>query len=209
MYKKRPSNLYNLKLNKKIIFFRGNIYKMGFLCYLVRTFKRVFLYQALIIFAVFRLLKAFKFYRDFERRTIEMVTLFHLPESVVFWKDVDTPAKEWIYKGFLIGLIVLSSFSILGVKFFQFLAGIFSIIIGFLYYNPIKYYKEKEIKTTQDYFPQFEFILYATLGLGMIAQSFQRCCCQKAQEEKDVKIELPKTTDRSGNSNSSGKKKRE
>ena len=121
MYKKRPSNLYNLKLNKTIIFFRGNIYKMGFLCYLVGTFKRVFLYQALIIFAVFRLLKAFKFYRDFERRTIEMVTLFHLPESVVFWKDVDTPAKEWIYKGFLIGLIVLSSFSILGVKFFQFL----------------------------------------------------------------------------------------
>ena len=207
MYKKRPSNLYNLKLIKKIIFFSGNIYKMGFLCYLVGTFKRVFLYQALIIFAVFRLLKAFKFYRDFERKTIEMVTLFHLPESVVFWKDVDTPAKEWIYKGFLIGLIVLSSFSILGVKFFQFLAGIFSIIIGFLYYNPIKYYKEKEIKTTQDYFPQF--ILYATLGLGMITQSFQRCCCQKAQEEKDVKIELSKTTDRSGNSNSSGKKKRE
>lgn len=185
---------------------------MGFKCYLIKTFKRVFLYQALIIFAVFRLLKAFKFYRDFERKTVEMVTLFGLPENLVFWREVDTPAKEWIYKGFLIGLIVLSSLSILGVKFFQFLSGIASIIIGFLYYNPIKYYKEKPIKTPKDYFPQFEFILYATLGLGMIAQSFHYCCCkavQKEKEEKEVKIELTKSNNRKGHSNNSGKKKRE
>lgn len=186
---------------------------MGFICYLVKTFKRVFLYQALIIFAVFRLLKAFKFYRDFERKTVEMVTLFGLSENVVFWRDVDTPAKEWIYKGFLIGLIVLSSLSILGVKFFQFLSGVASIMIGFLYYNPIKYYKEKQIKTAKDYFPQLEFILYATLGLGMIAQAFQCCCCckgvQKEKAEKEVKIELTKNNDRKGTSNNSGKKKRE
>ena len=131
-----------------------------------------------------------------------MIKSFGLPETIVRRKNVETLTKEWIYKGFLISLIVLSSLSILGVKFFQFLTGIASILVGFLYFNPIEQLKGAK-KTVQDYLPKMEFILYFSLGLAMIAQSFKRCCCCKKEEVKaeEQKIEMSAKT--------SGKKKKE
>ena len=169
---------------------------MSFLGYIGRIIKRAFLYQALIIFAVYRLLIAYRFYRDFERKTIAMVKSFGLPETIVRWKNVETLTKEWIYKGFLISLIVLSSLSILGIRFFQFFAGIASILVGFLYFNPIEQLKGEK-KNVQDYLPKMEFILYFTLGLAMIAHSFKRCCCCCKKEEvkaEEKKIEMSAKT---------------
>ena len=176
---------------------------MSFLGYIGRTIKRAFLYQALIIFAVYRLLNAYRFFRDFERKTIAMIKSFGLPETIVRWKNVDTLTKEWIYKGFLISLIVLSSLSILGIRFFQFLTGIASILVGFLYFNPIEQLKGEK-KNVQDYLPKMEFILYFTLGLAMIAHSFKRCCCCCKKEEvkaEEKEIEMSAKT--------GGKKKKE
>ena len=100
-------------------------------------------------------------------------------------------------------MIVLSSLSILGIRFFQFLTGIASILVGFLYFNPIEQLKGEK-KNVQDYLPKMEFILYFTLGLAMIAHSFKRCCCCCKKEEvkaEEKEIEMSAKT--------GGKKKKE
>jgi hypothetical protein len=162
--------------------------------------KRAFLYQFLIFFAVFRLLEAFRFHKDFQTKLFELFESLHLNKKILNHLPKDT---EILYKVFLITLIVLSSFSILGIKFFQFISGLACFFIGFLYHNPIQDFKQllklKEkitVDNIQNYLPSIDFIIFVCIGFGMIAHSFKSTTKNKKPEDipskpKNVNIEMP------------------
>jgi hypothetical protein len=150
---------------------------MGFFHYFGNCLKRAILYQFLIFFAIFRLNKAYRFYRDFQNKLSDLVSSLHLNSSIL---DKQPRNKELVYKCYLISLIVISSFSILGFKFFQFFSGILCILTGLIYHNPIRHFTEllaKNEKLTieklQEYFPSMEFIIFFSIGLAMLAHSFK------------------------------------
>ena len=150
---------------------------MGFFHYFGNCLKRAILYQFLIFFAIFRWNKAYRFYRDFQNKLSDLVSSLHLNSSIL---DKQPRNKELVYKCYLISLIVISSFSILGFKFFQFFSGILCILTGLIYHNPIRHFTEllaKNEKLTieklQEYFPSMEFIIFFSLGLAMLAHSFK------------------------------------
>ena len=173
---------------------------MGFLQFIGSMIKRAFLYQFLIFFAVFRLLEAYRFHRDFQTKLLELVESLHLNKKILNYQPKDT---EIAYKSFLITLIVLSSFSILGIKFFQFISGLACFFIGFLYHNPIQDFKQllklKEkitVDNIQNYLPSIDFIIFVCIGFGMIAHSFKSTIKTKKPEDipskpKNVNIEMP------------------
>ena len=177
---------------------------MGFLQFIGSMIKRAFLYQFLIFFAVFRLLEAYRFHRDFQTKLLELVESLHLNKKILKYQPKNT---EITYKGFLITLIVLSSFSILGIKCFQFISGLACFFIGLLYYNPIQEFKQllklKEkitIDNFQNYLPSIDFIIFVCIGFGMIAHSFKSTIKIKkpddnSEKQKEVNIELPHIRD--------------
>ena len=150
---------------------------MGFFYYIGNCIKRAILYQFLIFFAIFRLNKAYRFYRDFQNKLSDLVSSLHLNSSIL---DKQPRNKEFVYKFYLISLIVISGFSILGFKFFQFFSGILCILTGLIYHNPIRHFTEllaKNEKLTieklQEYFPSMDFIIFFSIGLAMLAHSFK------------------------------------
>jgi hypothetical protein len=148
---------------------------MGFFQLIGSMIKRAFLYQFLIFFAVFRLLEAFRFHKDFQTKLFELFESLHLNKKILNHLPKDT---EILYKVFLITLIVLSSFSILGIKFFQFITGLFCILNGFIYHNPIQHFKdfnktfELSFEFLNDFLPSFQFLIFFGLGCAMIKNSF-------------------------------------
>ena len=163
--------------------------------YKLNIIKRIFLYQFLISFSLLRLPEAFRYYKDFQKKLKILVKSLNLNPSILEYQFQD---KEIDYKIFLISLIVLSCFSILNIKFFQFLTGIMCIIVGLIYHNPIDELKElftsKEkitIDNFQNYLPSLDFIIFLCIGLGMIAHSFQYSI-KKNIKEKDKEIPNPK-----------------
>ena len=160
-------------------------------CCIFRFLKRTFLYQVLIVIAALKLINAFRYNRDFYERISTFLSSINLPEKLVIYLPKN---KEYTYKGFLILMIVFASFSMLGVKFFQFLSGICCILLAFLYHNPIIKLKElfkSEITYNWEYFeknlPELEFILYIGIAFAMIGNSFEEKVCQK-EKDKDEKI---------------------
>ena len=150
---------------------------MGFFYYIGNCIKRAILYQFLIFFAIFRLNNAYRFYRDFQNKLSDLVSSLHLNPSILNHQPRN---KELVYKFYLISLIVISSFSILGIKLFQFFSGILCILTGLIYHNPIRHFTEllaKNEKLTieklQEYFPSMDFIIFFSIGLAMLAHSFK------------------------------------
>ena len=166
---------------------------MSFACYMCNVFKRAFLYQVLIIVAVLKLMRSFRFNRDFYDRISTLV------QSVGIKKDLMKylpKKKEYLYKGFLIYLIVIASFSILGVKFFQFFSGISCILVGLLYFNPIIFYQKVKNEgvvlskeNLEQFLPDLEFCIFLCLGLAMISNSFKPCVCEEKKEVVEEKQE--------------------
>ena len=177
---------------------------MGFFCFIGSCIKRAFLYQILIFFAVLRLLQAFRFHRDFKTRLSQLLKLLHLPQTLLSFQPKNS---ELVYKIFLITLIVLASLSILGIKFFQFISGLCCIFIAFLYYSPIKditqlsNLKNKVVNDNlENYLPSLDFMVFASVGLGMIAHCF-KCSGKKCDKKKEIKndeinIELEQKNDK-------------
>ena len=180
---------------------------MNFALWIKKFFKNIFLYQCLIIFSVLRLSNAFRFYKDFIQHLDNMLDSFGLNKSLAFWKHKENHILEWIYKGYLISLIVCAALAILSCPFFQFLSGVASILTGFIYYNPILAFRNRKPQTAQEYFPSMEFIIYVTLGLGMIAQVFNAETPEQKKDDKQIEIEMKQTTDKSNTSTPAGKKK--
>lgn len=168
---------------------------MSFCCYLKNCFKRAFLYQLLIIVAVLKLMKAFRFYKEFVEKLNALIVSVGLKEELL--SKILPSNKEYLYKGVLIYLIVIASFSILGLKFFQFFSGLSCILFGFIYYNPIPDLKKVfsttttyslDVETFEKFLPNMEFLLFLLAGLAMLGNAFRPCCCEK-KEEKKVDIE--------------------
>ena len=175
---------------------------MSFGCYICNVFKRAFLYQVLIIVAVLKLLRAFRFNRDFYDRISTLIQSVGIKQDLMKYLPKN---KELLYKGFLIYLIVIASFSILGVKFFQFFSGVSCILVGLLYFNPIIFYQKVKNEgvvlskeTLEQFLPDLEFCIILCLGLAMIANSCKPCVCEvkKVEEEKQEEVETKKEVKR-------------
>ena len=161
-------------------------------CCICNFFKRSFLYQVLIIIAVLKLRNAWRYNKDFVERIRNFIHSVNLPDKLLNY----LPKKnEYTHKGFLIYLIVIASFSILNVKFFKFLSGISSILLGFLYHNPIPKIREAlkqnkkfsfTLDTLEENLPELEFILYLSIGFAMIADSFAEKVCPVDKDKKEV-----------------------
>ena len=161
-------------------------------CCICNFFKRSFLYQVLIIIAVLKLRNAWRYNKDFVERIRNFIHSVNLPDTLLNY----LPKKnEYTHKGFLIYLIVIASFSILNVKFFKFLSGISSILLGFLYHNPIPKIREAlkqnkkfsfTLDTLEENLPELEFILYLSIGFAMIADSFAEKVCPVDKDKKEV-----------------------
>ena len=168
-------------------------------CCICNFFKRSFLYQILIIIAALKLKDAWRYNKDFVQRIADFLSSINLPENLVNYLPKN---KEYTHKGFLIGLIVFASFSMLGVNFFKFLSGIGCILLAFLYHNPI--YKIKELlgkkisfnyNTFEENLPDLEFILYICIALAMFGNAFESKECpkdkDKDKDKKPIEEEIP------------------
>ena len=159
-------------------------------CCICNFFKRSFLYQVLIIIAALKLRNAWRYNRDFAERIRNFIHSVNLPDKLLNYLPKNS---EYTHKGFLIYLIVIASFSILNVKFFKFLSGISSILLGFLYHNPIPKIRETlkqnkkftfSLDTLEEYLPELEFILYLSIAFAMIADSFAEKVCPVDKDKK-------------------------
>ena len=77
-----------------------------------------------------------------------------------------------------------------GVKLFKILSGISSLLLAFLYHNPIFKIKEQlqgkvtyNLETFQQMLPELEFILYASISFAMFGNAFQDSFCPKDKDD--------------------------
>ena len=163
----------------------------NFICNFI---KRTFLYQILIIIASLKLKNAFRYNKEFYNRISDFITSINLPEKLLKYLPKN---REYTHKGFLISLIVIASFSILGLNFFKILSGIGCILLAFLYHNPIPKFKLLLQKNEpfswalfEQNLPEMEFILYIALAFAMFANAFCGKCEKKGEEKKDKQNEI-------------------
>ena len=168
-------------------------------CWICNFFKRTILYQILIIIAALKLKNAFRYNKEFVNRIRSFLESIKLPETLVSYLPKN---NEWTHKGFLITLIVLASFSMLGINFFKILSGIGCILLAFLYHNPIPKFKELfknklsfNIETLEQNLPELEFILYICIAFAMFGNAFGQNVCEKDKsngkdKEKTIEEEL-------------------
>ena len=157
-------------------------------------FRRTFLYQILIIIAALKLQNAFRYNKEFINRIATFLESINLPQTLV--KKLPKN-KELTHKGFLITLIVLASFSILGFNLFKILSGIGCILLAFLYHNPIPKYKELfkskmslNAETLEQNLPELEFILYICIAFAMFGNAFGQKVCEKDKNEQKEKVKI-------------------
>ena len=185
-------------------------------CCLCNFLKRTFLYQILIIIAALKLKNAFRYNKLFIERIEDFLSSINLPEN---WVDYLPKNKEYTHKGFLITLIVLASFSMLGVNFFKFLSGIGCLLLAFLYHNPIfkikKAFGKKlplNFDTLVQNLPDLEFVLYICIAFAMFGNAFETKVCPKDKDkdkedkEKDLMENQPETKEK-GHKKEKGKNK--
>ena len=181
-------------------------------CWICNFFKRTILYQILIIIAALKLKNAFRYNKEFVNRIRSFLESIKLPETLVSYLPKN---NEWTHKGFLITLIVLASFSILGINFFKILSGIGCILLAFLYHNPIPKFKELfknklsfNIETLEQNLPELEFILYICIAFAMFGNAFEQICKKDKEsgKEKDIEEEREEIKNNNEDSRESAKK---
>ncbi len=165
-------------------------------CIICNFFKRAFLYQVLIITAALKLKDAFRYNRDFFMRIADFLSSINLPQTLINYLPKN---KEYTYKGFLIGIIVFASISMLGVNFFKILSGISCLLLAFLYHNPILKIKEQlkgkieyNWETFEQMLPELEFILYVCIAFAMFGNAFHGDVCPKDKDKDQDTPESPK-----------------
>ena len=161
--------------------------------------KRIFLYHHLIYFSLNKFDNIINSQKEFLYK-LEILSSdlgYNYSLTNILPENDDT-----IFRTFLIFIITLALFSIFDFPFIQFISGILSIFIGFVYYNPfIKYYEliAKNIifnlVNVYNYFPSLELIIYLASGFAMIGQSLRNvnlfyylfCCCFYGECEENEK----------------------
>ena len=178
-------------------------------CFICNFFKRAFLYQILFIIAALKLKDAFRYNKDFFNRIVELLESLSLPEKLANYLPKN---KEYLYKGFLIAIIVFASFSMLGVNFFKILSGVSCLLLAFLYHNPILKLKEAfskkvafDLEFLGENLPDLEFILYVCIDFAMFVNVCSQTECPKEKEkdeEKPIEKEVEtKQQDKKGKGN--------
>ena len=145
-------------------------------------FKRSILYQYLLLFSILRLTEAFRFHHDFYYRLTKLFKKIGITPN--FLNKIDTEIQ---YKLFLISIIILSSLSILGLKIFIILTGITSIFTGFLYFYPDNSVPFNITSFKEEF--SIQFLLFITLGIGIISSAFNlnENLVKKFEKTKDIK----------------------
>lgn len=176
--------------------------------YIINCFKRAMFYQVLIIFAVLRLIDAYRLALDFISQLDDFFRSIKIKPRRMKYYRLD---MEDFQKGVMIGIIIIASLSILGIGLFQFASGLICIMIAFVFYNPIlEYQRQTVFKAYTDYLPSTEFIFFIVLGLGMMTNTFSYSSWEKKKEtpEKEVKVEMADQSKRNETHSSDKKKKK-
>ena len=185
--------------------------------------KRILLYQYLIYFSMS------KFDTNLinsQKEFINKLQKLFLDMKLNNLSDINIPENDdIIFRTFLIFINTVAFFSILNFSFMQFISGLISIFIGFVYYNPFLKYNElieqkiiMNFVNLYSYLPSREFLIFIACGFAMIAQSLKNfnlfyyifccCCCndenqEKRKSKKKCKINLQVEFDVNGSNNSS------
>ena len=101
--------------------------------------KRVFLYHHLIYFSI----KKFDDILNSQNEFLHKLKILSLDLGYKYLSDISLPENDdTIFRIFLIFLITMSFLAIFDFNFVQFICGIASIFIGFVYHNPFFKYNE-------------------------------------------------------------------
>ena len=184
--------------------------------------KRILLYQSLIYFSMSKFdTNLINSQKDFINKLQKLLLDLKLNNL----SNINIPENDdIIFRTFLIFINTVSFFSILNFSFMQFIGGIISIFIAFVYFNPFLKYNELmeqniilNLVNLYNYLPSREFLIFIACGFAMIAQSLQKfslfyyifcccCCCDENKEKrksKKCKINLQVEFDVNGSNNTS------
>ena len=184
--------------------------------------KRLLLYQYLIYFSMSKFdTNLINSQKDFINKLQQLLLDIKLNNL----SNINIPENDdIIFRTFLIFINTVSFFSILNFSFMQFISGLISIFIAFVYFNPFLKYNELmeqnvilNLVNLYSYLPSREFLIFVAGGLAMIAQSLQKfslfyyifcccCCCDENKEKrkaKKCKINLQVEFDVNGSNNTS------
>ena len=185
--------------------------------------KRILLYQNLIYFSLGKFNNMLDSQNEFFHKLhILLLDLgFYNLSKINFPENDDT-----IFRIFLIAIITISLLSIFNFTCMQFISGLFSIMIGFIYYNPFLKYDELYTKNIilnlsniYCFLPSLNLLIFIATGFAMIGHSLRNvsifyyffCCCfcdecdneEKNKKKKKCKINLQFEFDVNGSNNSS------
>ena len=140
--------------------------------------KRIFLYQHLIYFS---LTKFDNNLLNSQKEFIHKSKILFLDLGFKNLINISLPDNDDIlFRIFLIYNITISLLSILNFTFMQFITGITTIFIGFVYHNPFLLYNELIVRkinlnfiNVYCYLPSFELITFIGCGFAMIGQSLR------------------------------------
>ena len=136
---------------------------------------RIFLFQVLIYFSLKSLKDEFS-YRDLRYKINSFKSSLGFNTNDFY---LNLPKyNPFFYKIILVLLIIISLLSIANIKIIQFLSGLITIFLSFIYYNPID--KLKEVKERHiligafnfdEYLPNSNFNILFAIGVAMIGES--------------------------------------
>ncbi len=87
--------------------------------------------------------------------------------------------NPFYFKILMLLIIIISIMSMANFKIMQLISGLITIIIGFIYYNPIDRFREVKERhillgafNFDEYLPNINFNILFVIGLAMIGESF-------------------------------------
>ena len=144
---------------------------------------RIFLFQVLIYFSI-KSLKHESSYRDlrYKINSLKSSLGFNIND---FYLNVPK-YNPFFYKIILLLLIIMSLLSMANIKIIQFFCGLITIILSFLYYNPIDKFKEVKERhillgafNFDEYLPNTNFNILFAIGVAMIGESVSEIDLEK------------------------------
>ena len=185
--------------------------------------KRILLYHHLIYFS----LTKFDDIINSQKEFLHKLKILSLDLGYKHLSEISIPENDdTIFRIFLIFTITMSIFAIFDFTFMQFICGIISIFIGFIYYNPFFKYNEMiaqniifNLVNIYNFLPKIELLLYIASGFAMIGESLKNvnlfyyafCCCfygdceenDKKKNKRKCKVNLQVEFDIKGSSSRS------
>ena len=143
---------------------------------LLKILSRILLFQFLIYFSI-KSLRDESSYKEYRYKINALKTsigykvddfYMNIPKNTPFY-----------FKILMLLLIIISIMSMANFKIMQLISGLITIIIGFIYYNPIDRFREVKERhillgafNFDEYLPNINFNILFVIGLAMIGESF-------------------------------------